>query len=110
MNTLIILFMLAGVLVCYYSSQKAMIMENNNLIEWISLNRKLARIIGGSFILLSIIIAIINMGTGSGIFGGLVILMSILSVVVLTAPLQFFKWPVLVTLLFISFIVEFFIF
>ena len=110
MNTLIILLMLTGVLVCYYSSQRAIIIDNNNLIHWISLNRKLARIIGGTIILLSLIIAIIYMGTGSGIFGGLVILMSILSLVVLTAPLQFFKWPVLVTLLLISFIVEFLIF
>ena len=102
--------MLTGVLVCYYSSQRAIIIDNNNLIHWISLNRKLARIIGGTIILLSLIIAIIYMGTGSGIFGGLVILMSILSLVVLTAPLQFFKWPVLVTLLLISFIVEFLIF
>ena len=110
MTTLIISIMLAGVLVCYYTSQRAMILQTNSLIYWISLNRKKARIIGGILILLSLIIAIINMGTGSGIFGSLVILMSILSLIVLTAPLQFFKWPVLITLLLISFVVEFLIF
>jgi len=102
--------MLTGVLVCYYTSQRAMIIQTNSLSYWISFNRKKARTIGGILILLSVVIAIINMGTGSGIFGALVILMSILSLVVLTAPLQFFKWPVLATLLLISFIVEFLIF
>lgn len=102
--------MLLGVLCCYHTSQRAMITNTNKITYWISIHYKKARTIGALLILISLSISIVDQGMGSGFFAAFVMLMSILSLVVLTAPLQFFKWTVLITLVVLSFIIEFLIF
>lgn len=110
MFTLIISVMLAGTIFCYYTSNRAFIPVQNKFIRWVNLHQSESKIIGISLILVSFVIAMLSMGVASGIFGGLVILMSILSLLIITAPLRFFKWTVLIVIFITVFVVEFLIF
>ena len=106
MISLLITFILLGCYFLYSTSQKTTITSKNNLEEKLRNNRQLSKIIGFSFLLITMVLAIINFGVFFGILFWLIALMLLMSLLVIIAPLNLINYKFLVILFLVLLLIE----
>ena len=109
MVSLSVILALIGFYMLYSTSKRAKLILQYDFQKWITENQKSGKIIGLSLIIVSLLISILSLGFGSGIFSFLVILMTMGSLVVLISPLRFFNLSALLVIAIVCFGVEFLI-
>ena len=110
MVSLSVTLALIGFYMLYSTSKRAKLILQYDFQKWIIENQKNGKIIGLSLLIVSLLLSILSLGFGSGIFSFLVILMTMASLVVLISPLRFFNLSALFVIAIVCFGVEFLIF
>lgn len=93
----------------YSTSKRAKLILQYSFQKWITKNPKNGKFSGLVLLSISLMISVLSLGLGSGIFSFIVIIMTIASLVVLISPLHFFNFSKLLIIATIHFGVEFFI-
>lgn len=106
MVTLLVLLIFSGFFLLYNTSKKAELHRNFFLECWAQDHLQASKIIGIFILLGSLAICTSYFGTGSGIFGFFVILMTVAGSVVILAPLRYIKAWTLSSLSLISILLE----
>ncbi|PZX56572.1 hypothetical protein [Algoriphagus chordae] len=99
MITVSILLTFLGFEFFYQCSEKAILSRPALLNNWFLANEKLAKIIGSALLILGLILIVVYLGIGSGIFAFLCVLMMVGSLVVLLSPI----WKLNISWLFAGF-------
>jgi hypothetical protein len=109
MVSLSIILALVGFYMLYSTSKRAKLILQYNFQKWITKNPKKGKTIGLSLLIFSLLINILSVGFGSGIFSFLVIIMTMGSLVVLISPIRFFNISALLIIAIVCLGVEFLI-
>lgn len=109
MYTIVIGFTTVGFILNYLSSRRVILSSPTVLRTWAYANASTSKGLGLAALTLGLILHIMQLGLGSGIFSFLVILMTAGSLVVLLYPLNVFNFRVLLLLFAVSLILELFI-
>ncbi|MFB9051611.1 hypothetical protein ACFFVB_00840 [Formosa undariae] len=106
MITLASSFALLGFYMLYSTSKRAPLTLELGFQKKINENIKISKYSAGFLLLLSLILCVIDLGTGAGVFSFLVVLMTVGSLIVLVAPLRFIKLSTLIIITILSFGIE----
>ncbi|WP_299118854.1 hypothetical protein [uncultured Tenacibaculum sp.] len=107
MISILIAILFLGCYLFYNTSQKTTIVSNSYLEKRIRSNEQISKIVGGSFLLITLIIAGIHFGLFSGILFWLVALTMLMSLLIVIAPLKLINYKTLVALFFVLLLIEF---
>ena len=110
MVSLSVTLALIGFYMLYSTSKRAKLILQYSFQKWITKNPKNGKFSGLVLLSISLMISVLSLGLGSGIFSFLVILMTMASLVVLISPLRFFNLSALFVIAIVCFGVEFLIF
>ncbi|MGY5353721.1 hypothetical protein [Wenyingzhuangia sp. IMCC45467] len=91
MLTLICCIAFFGFYVLYHTSKRADLTQKYFLQEWIHQHSTISKPLGLFFLVLGLVLSVLYMGYGTGIFSYIVTLMTLLSFIVLISPLRLFK-------------------
>ncbi|WP_339870288.1 hypothetical protein [uncultured Algoriphagus sp.] len=105
MITVSVLLTFLGFEFFYQTSKKAILSRPPKLESWFLTNEKQAKIIGSGLLLVGLVLSVIYLGVGSGIFAFLSMLMLMGSLVVLISPI----WKLKIYWLFAGFVLLFLI-
>ncbi|MCE7053964.1 hypothetical protein LZF95_04685 [Algoriphagus sp. AGSA1] len=87
MITLSILLTLTGFEFFYQTSKKAELRRSEKIARWFGANEMLAKVCGTFLLATALILSVLHLGLGSGVFAFVCMLMFTGSLVVLIAPL-----------------------
>lgn len=106
MITSIVFLILSGCFTLVNTSKKA-VLNNDTVVEkWIQTHTIKSKYIGCGFLLLALAVSIFNFGLTSGILFWLIALMTLMSLVIIIAPLRVIRSKYLLFILLISLIIE----
>lgn len=106
MLTASILLMFIGFYFLYVTSKRADYKSELFIYNWGHTNTTQSKYLGILLIVLSLVLDILLLGLGSGVFSFFVLLMTLASLVVLLSPLRFFSVPSLLIIGFLSLLLE----
>ncbi|QDO95253.1 hypothetical protein FNB79_15150 [Formosa sediminum] len=106
MVTLASSFSLFGFYMLYSTSKRAPLQFELQLQKRINENDKISKYCAVFLLLVSLLICIADLGIGAGAFSFLMILMTLGSLIVLVAPLRFFKLSTIVLITMLSLGIE----
>lgn len=105
MITIIVCITFLGFMFAYYTSKRAQI-PRTPLANWSRKNGSKSNTMGVVLMILGLLGSIYQLGTTSGIFSFLVILMTVASLTVMVYPLHFIPKKVLVPIAFLFLLIE----
>ncbi len=109
MISVLIVIMFLACYLFYNTSQKTSIVFKSYLEKSLGSNKQLSKIIGGSLLLISLIIASINFGLFTGSLFWLSSLMLLMSLLILITPLNIVNYKLLVILFLVLLLIEIFL-
>lgn len=109
MITLALASSFTGFYLFYSTSQRAVLEPRSPLQRWVSINNSKAKLAGSALLFISFIACLFSLGTASGTFSFLAMLMMVASLVVLCAPLRFFTKTSLTIFFIVSLFLELYI-
>ncbi len=98
-----------GYYCCYITSKRALLPKTNPLVTWAQSNAKTSNYLGLLLQTLGLLLCILSLGFGSGLFSFLVILMTVASAILLIGPLYLINSKHLVLLFIVALALELYI-
>ena len=106
MITLTIALALLGFFMLYSTSRRASLTLQYSFQKWMADNRKTSTYLGLLLLGVSLLSGVMTWGFGAGVFGFLVVIMTVASLTIIVAPLRFFKRSVVIGLLLLGLTLE----
>ena len=106
MVTLSFFLTFLGFYMFYNTSQRAKLNRTNGLEIWVQDHHQPAKYTGGFLFLVALILCILHVGVGSGIFSFLVMLMTVGSLIILLSPLQYINFRTVSGVFLLSILLE----
>lgn len=106
MVTLACLFAFLGFWCMYQTSQKAVYSRKNVSELWMNHHPAGAKLIGSIVLLGSLLVFMVHIGVGAGIFSFFVALMTFGSLIVLLAPIRIIRYRAFALMVIVAFLLE----
>lgn len=106
MLSLSVFFVFMGFYFLYITSQRSVYTSSLNVYKWGKDNPSKSKLIGGFCLLIGLVLELIVLGFGSGIFSFFVVLMTFGSLIVLISPTKFFSTKSLLIIAVLSILLE----
>ncbi|WP_257669906.1 hypothetical protein [Parapedobacter tibetensis] len=106
MITTITILIFLGFFLLYHTSQKAVLSSSLKIAAWIHTYPKSGKRMGLSLLAAAILLCLVYLGIGAGLFSFFVILMTMGSLIVILTPLRLINWKVLIFIFLLSLIIE----
>ncbi|WP_435261130.1 hypothetical protein [Tenacibaculum sp. nBUS_03] len=107
MVSILIAIIFLGCSLLYNTSKNTTVLLNNNFGQKLRNNQKLSKILGSSFLVISLVLTSMYLGITVGILFWLITLMLLMSLLTLIFPLKLISYKFIVALFLVLLLIEF---